>query len=276
MACQITITSVSPSGQPGQPLTAVVVEGTATECNSVTVKISCGGTEQPTQSVSVDAQGQWQAAFNDLAGTGCVCDDPNVALRVQAFCKAQASPGVRKFLEDDYPQIVKHYSREVDGHPMRVIEAVSEGVLLNSLEHSCRADYVSALRPRLLRKIDCFRAILVAFDHWGKPYDFNFDFVTDDKIVCSELVYKAYRPDGEKKGLTMTLQEKLGRKVLPSNEFIGVFRDGLGRDGLGRDDAQLGFVYFLKGIRKEGKAVSSSPRDLADSYTLPKWSMRQE
>ena len=88
MACQITITSVIPTGQPGQPVTSVVVEGTATECSSITVQIGCGGSTQPTQSVSVDAQGQWQATFNDLTGTGCVCNDPNVALRVQAFCKA--------------------------------------------------------------------------------------------------------------------------------------------------------------------------------------------
>ena len=88
MACQVSITSVIPTGQPGQPVTSVVVEGTATECSSVTVRVGCGGGTQPTQSVPVDAQSEWQATFNDLTGTDCVCDDPNVALRVRAFCKA--------------------------------------------------------------------------------------------------------------------------------------------------------------------------------------------
>ena len=33
--------------------------------------------------------GQWQAIFTDMAGTGCVCSDPGVALRVVAYCKDQ-------------------------------------------------------------------------------------------------------------------------------------------------------------------------------------------
>ena len=40
--------------------------------------------------------------------------------------------------------------RKTDAHgwPKTVIEAVSEGVIFNSLEHSMQADYVAVLRPR--------------------------------------------------------------------------------------------------------------------------------
>ncbi len=153
-----------------------------------------------------------------------------------------------------------------------MIEAVSEGVVLNSLEHSCDADYVCVLRPRR-RKIDRLQAILVAFTHWGKPYDFNFDFVTQDKIVCSELVYWAYLPDEEngKRGLDMPLLETLGRRVFPANEFVRLFRDGLGHDG-----AQLDFIYFLDGIPQKELAAVSDAEELVRSYTRPKWSLRQK
>ena len=72
-----------------------------------------------------------------------------------------------------------------------MIEAVSEGVMSASLEHSCAADYVAALRPRVAPLLRA-RAIERALRYWGRPYDFNFDFATDDQVVCSELVVKAY------------------------------------------------------------------------------------
>jgi len=87
MACQITITSVNVYGSSGQPVDSVEVKGSATDCTGVVVTINCGGTAR-TQSVAVDSSGLWQAVFSDTSGTNCVCDDPNVALRVTATCKA--------------------------------------------------------------------------------------------------------------------------------------------------------------------------------------------
>ncbi len=87
MACELNITSVIPAGTPGQPVSSIAVAGTAVDCDGVVVQISCGFAEK-LQSVSVNA-GQWQANFTDMAGTGCVCGDPGVALRVVAYCKDQ-------------------------------------------------------------------------------------------------------------------------------------------------------------------------------------------
>ncbi|MBI5368980.1 MAG: hypothetical protein HZA54_18230 [Planctomycetes bacterium] len=188
----------------------------------------------------------------------------------RAWCAAAGSDGALELLARRGPDAAEAFRQEAFGHPARVIEAVSEGVLFSSLEHSCAADYVAALRPRLPR-LDKFKAVAAAFGHWGKPYDFNFDFLTDDGIVCSELVYKAYRPDTDKRGLTLELSESLGRKVFPANEFVGVFRRELDAG-----NRQLDFVYFLQGIERERRAVVSSARALWESYTRPKWCILQK
>ena len=81
-------------------------------------------------------------------------------------------------------------SRDEAGHAHALIEALEPGIIFTSCEYSLNADYVGVIRPRLSKE-DLFQALLRAFNHLGKPYDFNFDFATDDKLVCSELVYKA-------------------------------------------------------------------------------------
>ncbi|MBI3099246.1 MAG: hypothetical protein HYY93_13550 [Planctomycetes bacterium] len=189
---------------------------------------------------------------------------------VRAWCAAAGAGTPRELVARRFPELASTWARHVDGEPPRIIESVSEGVVLSPAEHGCLADYIGVLRPRL-RKVDKLQAILTAFGHWGKPYDFNFDFITDDTIVCSELVFKAYRPDGEKLGLNLHLKEVMGRKVWPSNEFVGVFRDELGKP-----EAQMDFVWFYDGVQGERKAIVSGARELAETCSRPKWCMLQK
>jgi hypothetical protein len=76
-----------------------------------------------------------------------------------------------------------------DGESKVVIESISEGVSFSSLSEATRADYIAVLRPRLSKE-EKAKAIWKAFSHQGKPYDFEFDFDTQDKLVCTELVYR--------------------------------------------------------------------------------------
>src|SRR5690606_9744582 len=78
---------------------------------------------------------------------------------------------------DNDPRVASHLARfsESDdaGHHFAVIEAVSEGVVFTSLEHSAgEADAVAVLRPKLPQD-DIREAIARAFSHAGKPYDFD-------------------------------------------------------------------------------------------------------
>ena len=87
--------------------------------------------------------------------------------------------------------------------------------MFTSLETSANADYVAALRPRLNRE-DTFKVLQAALSHYGKPYDYSFDFATDGALVCSELVFKAYR---EAPRLHFELTRINGRAILPGRAF---------------------------------------------------------
>ena len=102
-------------------------------------------------------------------------------------------PKLSVYLSRTYPDAWKAYLAKPDheGEAHEVIESMSEGVLFSSLERAAGADYVGVLRPRR-EKLEQARAIIKAFRYWGRPYDFNFDFLTDSTIVCTELVYKAW------------------------------------------------------------------------------------
>ena len=123
-----------------------------------------------------------------------------------------------------------------------------------------------AIRPRLSKKAKA-QAILKAFSHHGKPYDYNFDFATDHALVCTELVWRSYRDAEGQKGLKISLVEIAGRKTLPANEIAKVFVAEYNRDG-----AQLDFVCFLDASEKTQKAFFSTKEAFLMSPKRIKWS----
>ncbi|MEJ7734176.1 MAG: YiiX/YebB-like N1pC/P60 family cysteine hydrolase, partial [Polyangiaceae bacterium] len=159
--------------------------------------------------------------------------------------------------------------RDGGGHPQVVVEAISEGVVTTSLEHSCGADYVAVMRPRL-PPIAVARAIDRALSYFGRPYDFDFDFATDDSIVCSELVMKAYEPTQDLAGLRVPWITVAGRRAVPPTEIVRVFEAELGTP-----EPQLDFVWFLDGRERDKAAVVADAAALAGSVHRPKWDIAQ-
>jgi hypothetical protein len=169
-----------------------------------------------------------------------------------------------------YPQAWASLAeRDHGGHEQCVIEAVSEGVCSASLEHSCAADYVAVLRPRVTPLLRA-RAIERALGYWGRPYDFNFDFATDDQVVCSELVMKAYEAGADSPGLKVPYVELVGRRAVPPTEIVKSFRDNSTKP-----EQQFDFVYFLEGRESEHKAVVADAAALAQTCDRPKWDIVQ-
>lgn len=177
-----------------------------------------------------------------------------------------------KYLSERFPREWVSYNQLQDGKPHRIIEAISEGVVFSSLEKGAGADYIGVMRPRYT-KVDTARAIIKAMTYIGRPYDFNFDFLSEETIVCTELVYKAWQPSALKKGPDFSLVEVMGRATLPANDVVRQYAQQL---KLPDSTRQLDFVYFLDGREKKGKAVIATAKDFALSWERPKWDVVQK
>ncbi|MEW6302788.1 MAG: 1-acyl-sn-glycerol-3-phosphate acyltransferase [Verrucomicrobiota bacterium] len=149
--------------------------------------------------------------------------------------------------------------RDAEGHERVIIEAISEGVVFTSMEHSIGgADSAAALRPRR-DPARVREAICRAFSHVGKPYDFQFDFFSTDKLVCTELVFRTY--DGD---IEFPLVSILGTKTLPAIEIVRTYTEGRARP-----DGPLDFVAFVDGDERKGKAFFSGEVEFIGTLERP-------
>lgn len=157
------------------------------------------------------------------------------------------------------PQWANFIKRDAHGDVHVIIESISEGVVFSSLEESIGGgDSCAVMRPRLAPE-RIREGIARAFSHVGKPYDFEFDFFSTDKLVCTELVFRAY--DGD---IQFPLVEVLGRKTMPALEIVRKCCDERGTAG-----AQLEFVLFLDGDESRGRARFASEREFEATLRRP-------
>lgn len=156
--------------------------------------------------------------------------------------------------------------KDDDGFPFRVIEAIRPGVVFQSLETSAKCDYLGVIRPNLSKE-EKLNAILGAFAHHGKPYDLNFDFTTDNALVCSELVYKGYKVAAD---LPLVPEIINGRLLLPPNRLAET-----AVQHMGADDA-FSFVLFLDAVEKKDVIVERDEEAFRESWQRPKWDVAQE
>ena len=180
--------------------------------------------------------------------------------------QGEASGDFEALLKARLPEAYAQSQRpQEEGHRARIIEAMSEGVSLTTLEHCADADSVAVLRPRRSRP-EMARAIFRGFQYVGRPYDFDFDFATDAALVCTEVIYKAYEPAGDLRGLELPLVDMLGRKVTPANAIARQFDAQHGTE-----QQQFDLIAFLNGNESAGKAVVGSLEEFRQSWRRPKW-----
>jgi hypothetical protein len=141
-----------------------------------------------------------------------------------------------------------------------VIEAVGQGVLLNTFEKAADADYFAVIRPRVPSGVKS-EAIARAVTMVGRPYDFEFDFVTDDRIVCSELVFKAYE-----KRLDLPVPRYAGRSVATPNDYARWFDERFDTPDSGAD-----FIVFIDGHAHSKSATSENADAFRRSWKRPRW-----
>jgi hypothetical protein len=169
-------------------------------------------------------------------------------------------------LRKRYPEAYALFLVVQEGsHRPRVVEAISEGVSFTTLEHSAGCDSLAVLRPRLSKK-EKAQAILRAFHYQGRPYDFNFDFLTDASLVCSELIYKCYEPSPVGNGLVLPIVDMMGRKLTPPNEIVRQFDLNYASPR-----QQMDLVRFLDGDEFAQQALPAPLDDFRLSWKRPKW-----
>lgn len=169
-------------------------------------------------------------------------------------------------LKKDFPSVYEKFNEKRDGFVQAVIEGKEPGIILQPLEVSARADYLVVLRPKL-NKEEKMRSLFRAFESFGKPYDFNFDFETRDAMVCSELVYDAYQKTSKNRGINFPLSLMNGRMVMAPIDIARKFANEYQKD-----IADLEFVYFLDGDEASQVAKIKGVEEFVKTPERPKFS----
>ena len=153
---------------------------------------------------------------------------------------------------------------DAEAEPWKVIEAISEGVSFNTWGHAA-GDYLAAMSPRF-GKVERARAMVRAFEQYQRPYDFDFDFATDHAVVCTELVWRAWRTEDDLPGLDLPLVRLAGRMTLPANELARIYDEQA-------DDPnrELDFVFFIDAHEKDQTVVISDEAAFRASWKRTKW-----
>lgn len=173
------------------------------------------------------------------------------------------------YLKNNYPEAYEQFKNlHEDGYSRSVIESKRPGVILMSLEASTNADALGVLRVKNISRSEQFKVITQALNYLGKPYDFDFNFVTDNALVCSELVYKAY--SGIDK-LSIELSEVNGRLVVSPNQLAEKFDKEFDDEG-----SELELVLFLDGNEKERRVFEKGSDEFRHTWTRPKWQIAKD
>lgn len=102
-----------------------------------------------------------------------------------------------------------------------VVEALRSGVEMNSLEHFLNIDSIGVLRKLDQSREARANTVIQTLRQVGKPYDFNFDVESKERVYCSKLVYLSYS------GIDWPTKKTLGRTTFtPDDVAVKAAKDG--------------------------------------------------
>ena len=144
--------------------------------------------------------------------------------------------------------------------PVSTLEARKDGVRFRRLSSTLGVDAFTVIRPKLDER-QIAEAIARAATHEGKDYDFSFDCRRADRLVCSELIYRAFHSVG---GLEFSLTPAIGRYVITSEELLDRAVDGdgfevvalFGSNGNGLVTAERAREELIRSYRQERPVVA--------------------
>ncbi|MDD7984915.1 YiiX/YebB-like N1pC/P60 family cysteine hydrolase [Lentisphaera marina] len=109
--------------------------------------------------------------------------------------------------------LIRPYQQEIREGKV-VLEALREGVVLNTVDHFMNVDDFAIVRKSQMTLKSQKKYMHNAFRQLGKEYDFSFDVETLNKIVCSELVYQVFTDE------SWQTAEALGRATISPDAII--------------------------------------------------------
>lgn len=97
----------------------------------------------------------------------------------------------RRFIPGDLNHGGIYVGKDESGVPS-VIHSMSGGVFKESIFDFMRTDHLVILRPRNVNQEDQQRAVDLAYDYVGSPYDFDFSYGDTIRIYCTELIGRCW------------------------------------------------------------------------------------
>jgi hypothetical protein len=150
----------------------------------------------------------------------------------------------------DNPVVARYHDQIREGR--LVVEALRSGVEMNNLEHFLNIDSIGVLRNPGLTRESRAGTIVRALRQVGKPYDFNFDVESKERVYCSKLVYLSYSgidwPTAKSLGRTTFTPDDVAAKAAPGSalQLVAFYHDGKRVD-----DRPLDRMVQLMGIQVE-------------------------
>ncbi len=146
-------------------------------------------------------------------------------------------PELRELGLWEHPLVLKY--RLLINKGQSVVEALRSGVEMNTLDHFMNIDSIGIMRKPTASKEERAKIVLQALRQVGKPYDFNFDVESKERVYCSKLVYLTYS------GVEWPTKKSIGRTTFtPDDVAIRAVKGG-----------ELELVSFFH----DGKKVSDKP-----------------
>lgn len=96
------------------------------------------------------------------------------------------------------------------------LEAKKDGVKFRPSDETLEVDACVLLRPPLAAE-NLAEALRRAMSHAGKPYDFLFDYRTQDVLACTEVIYRGFHGIPP---IAFHLEEVGGRLCLPAEDLL--------------------------------------------------------
>ena len=119
-------------------------------------------------------------------------------------------PELRELGIWDNPLVSRYHEQIRQGRG--VVEALRSGVEMNRLEQFMNIDSLGVLRKQTVSRDERIKVILQTLRQVGKPYDFNFDVESKERVYCSKLVYLAYS------GVEWPTKKSLGRTTFTPDD----------------------------------------------------------